>query len=157
MNNLLLVLLTLGLGSVRAGAAGPQAPASVAASTGTAAAEVAASTETTVQDIYPVENLRDPFVRWGKSSGGAKRPFSMADFDIHRLFLRGIMKDSGSEFALFVDEDAGVSFLLRKGHLYDPKRKIVPGISGAIDIKRKTATLRTADGDEQPFRMGSSD
>jgi len=147
-------LLTLGLGARGARAAVPSGGPSPAVST--VRAEVKASTVATVGSIYNVDRLRDPFARWGASRGPA-RPFKMEDFSIHKLSLRGIMKDEVSDFALFVDNDAGVSFLLRKGRLYDAKSKTVPGVGGAINIKEKMVTLTAPEGDVQVFRLGEEE
>ena len=137
----------------------PSAPAA-ADSKRTAAApvsvEVNASTTPTVDSIYTAARLRDPFAHWGASRGPA-RPFSMEDFSIHKLSLRGIMRDPGSDFALFVDNEAGGGFLLRKGRLYDPKKKAVPGVAGTINFKNKVVTLTAPEGDVQVFRLGEEE
>jgi len=127
-----------------------------AVSTATARAEVAVSSAATVASLYPVDRLRDPFTRVGAGKT-ATRPFSLEDFSIHKLSLRGIMTDELSEFALFVDSEAGASFLLRKGRLYDPKRKPIPGIGGHIATKTKTVTLTAPGGDAQAFRLGEAE
>lgn len=141
-------LLGLGLRAATAQAA--------AVSTAAASSEVQASTTVTVASIYTVDRLRDPFLRWGASKGPA-RPFSLEDFSIHKLSLRGLMKDAASDFALFVDNEAAVSFLLRRGRLYDLKNKPVPGVGGSINIKEKMATLTAPEGDVQVFRLGEEE
>jgi hypothetical protein len=118
--------------------------------------EANVSTSPTVASIYTADHLRDPFARWGASRGPA-RPFSIEDFSIHKLFLRGIMRDSGADFALLVDNEAGVGFLLRKGRLYDPKKKAVPGVAGTINFKNKVVTLTAPEGDVQVFRLGEEE
>jgi hypothetical protein len=120
------------------------------------AAEVKVSTVPTVDSIYTAGRLRDPFARWG-AGRSASKPFSLEDFSIHKLSLRGIMRDAGSDFALFADSESGAGFLLRKGKLYDPKKKAVPGIAGAINFKTKTVTLTAPDGDVQVFRLGEAE
>jgi hypothetical protein len=116
--------------------------------------EVDVSTMATVESLYPVDHLRDPFVHLGAGRGRA-RAFSLQDFSIHKLSLRGVMHDAGTDFALFVDNDAGWGFLLRKGRLYDPKKKVMPGVSGFI--KGKNVTLTTPDGDVQVFQLGKAE
>ena len=115
-----------------------------------------ASTEATVGTIYTVERLRDPFARWGAGRGRV-RAFALQDFSVHKLSLRGILRDAGTDFALFVDNEAGWGFLLRKGRLYDPKKKAIPGVVGVIDFKRKTVTLTATEGDVQVFRLGEEE
>lgn len=119
-------------------------------------AEVRTATATSVSSIYTVDRLRDPFTRWGAGRGVTHR-FSMEDFTIKKLSLRGIMTDASSEFALFVDNEAGVSFLLRKGRLYDPKRKEVPGVKGYIQIKQKKVTLESPEDGVVPFHLGEEE
>ena len=120
------------------------------------AAEVAVSTVPTVDSIYTASRLRDPFARWGAGRASSK-PFTLEDFSIHKLALRGIMRDAGSDFALFSDNESGASFLLRKGKLYDPKKKPVPGIAGTINMKSRTVTLTAPEGDVQIFRLGEAE
>ncbi len=135
-------------------APGASAAANLSGTRGRAVVDV--STSATVGGIYTAERLRDPFARWGANHGHA-RAFSLQDFSIHKLSLRGIMRDAGTDFALFVDNDAGVGCLLRKGRLYDPKKKVIPGVAGAIDFKRKTVTLTASEGDVQVFRLGEEE
>lgn len=137
------------------------APAAAAPATAPAAVPaplaVAASTPTaTISSIYTVEKLRDPFSKGGGASAAAKL-FTADDFNIHNLSLRGIMKDASSDYALLSDPEFGVSFILRKGKLYDSKNKLVPGVSGRIDVKRKTVDLATLDKDVQVFRLGEEE
>lgn len=134
--------------AVRAWAAGSMAAAP--------ASSVQVSSAATISSLYGVDRLRDPFGRWG-SQRGESRPFSLAAFSIHKLSLRAVMKDASSEFALFAEEETGASFLLRQGRLYDEKGKAVPGISGSMNIKTKSAALTAADGDVQVFRLGSEE
>lgn len=118
--------------------------------------EVKVSTTPTVDSIYTASRLRDPFARWG-AGRAASKPFTLEDFSIHKLALRGIMRDAGSDFALFSDNESGASFLLRKGKLYDPKKKPVPGIAGVINMKTKVVTLTAPEGDVQVFRLGEAE
>ncbi|MFA6004177.1 MAG: hypothetical protein WC881_08920, partial [Elusimicrobiota bacterium] len=101
--------------------------------------ELRSSTSATVGSIYSADRMRDPFAR-RSASKGSFRAFKMEDFSIHKLSLRGIMKDSGSEFALLVDNESDVSFLLRKGRLYDAKNKPIPGIGGTMNLRQKMGT-----------------
>jgi hypothetical protein len=117
-------------------------------------AEVDTSTTASIESLYPVDHLRDPFVHLGGGRGRAKA-FSMQDFSIHKLLLRGILRDTGTDFALFVDNEAGWGFLLRKGRLYDPRKKIVPGVTGSI--RGKIVTLTAPEGDVQVFQLGKEE
>ena len=125
---------------------------------GAKAAEVKSSTAApaSVATIYTADKLRDPFQRPSAGSGkaGSGRVFAREDFNIHNLSLHGVMKDAGTGYALFSDTVFGVSFVLRKGKLYDEKGKAVPGVTGAIDMKRKNVHLMTSDQDVQTFRLG---
>ena len=140
--------------AVSARAAGP-APAPPAA-----APEVKASTAapTSVTQIYTADRLRDPFTKPAAASlKVVGRAFTSADFNIHGLSLTAIMKDAGSDYALFSDNTFGVSFILRKGKLYDEKAKRVGGVAGSMDMKRKTVRLVASDGDVQIFRLGEGE
>jgi len=117
--------------------------------------EASTAPAVTADTIYTGDGLRDPFSRWGASHGPA-RAFSLENFSIHKIFLRGIMKDAGSDFALFVDNEAGASLILRKGRLYGPRKKLIPGVSGAIDFKKKMVTLTAPEGDVQVFQLGEA-
>ncbi len=64
------------------------------------------------------------------------------------------MKDGASAFALFTDPVFGVTFVLRGNRLYDAKGKVVPGVTGSLNIKQKTAHLMTQESDVQTFRLG---
>ncbi|MBI5630353.1 MAG: hypothetical protein HY921_05665 [Elusimicrobia bacterium] len=123
--------------------------------------EVKASTAPapSVGSIYTVEKLRDPFTpaASGSSRANTGKPFDREDFNIHNLSLKGIMKDSGVEYALFNDNNFGVSFILRKGKLYDDRGKMVAGVAGSINVKKKTAHLMTEDKDVQVFRLGEEE
>lgn len=125
------------------------------------AAEVETSTSSvSVSSIYTVEKLRDPFIKGGGSVGvsvAGPKEFSLADLSIHSLSLKGLMKDAGTDYALLVDKEFGVSFVLRKGRLYDIRNKPVPGISGTIDIKAKQVNVMTADKDVQVLRLGEEE
>lgn len=144
-----LILFLLGTAS-RAQAVGAAVPAKVDASTPTIS----------VSSIYTVEKLRDPFI---KSGGGASlavagpKEFSIEDFNIHNLSLKGLMKDAGMDYALLVDREFGLSYVLRKGKLYDIRNKPLPGISGTIDIKAKQVNVITVDKDVQVLRLGEDE
>lgn len=129
----------------------PAAPAQVKAST------EAASAPLTVDKIYTAARLRDPFMKGGGGAGGALKPFAPEDFSIHNLTLVGLMKDRGSDYALFNDNAFGVSFILRKGRLYDSKNKPVARVTGSLNVKQKAAHLMTEDGDVQMFQLGGEE
>lgn len=129
------------------------------------AAEVKSSTAAAsapdVSSVYTAEKLRDPFLKGGASGGAPvsapSKEFTAEDFNIHNLFLKGIMKDADADYALLVDRGFGTSFILRKGRLYDLKNKPVPGVSGTIDIKAKRVNVMTADKDVQVLRLGEKE
>ncbi|MHB2026079.1 MAG: tetratricopeptide repeat protein [Elusimicrobiota bacterium] len=110
-----------------------------------------------IGSVYTGDRYRDPFepLAGGESKKGKR--FSPKDFNIHHLVLNGIMNDERSSYALFTDDVYGVSFMLRQGRLYNDKGKVVPGIWGTVNERRKTAELVTSDKDVQPFRMGEAD
>ena len=159
MKRAALIAALAALAPAAALAAPPPAPASAAPAAMPKAAtppEVKTSTTAPVQTvgtIYTVDKMRDPFL---KMSGGALsfKPMMPEDFNIHNLSLRGLMKDSGSDYALFSDVNFGASFILRKGRLYDGKGKLVPGVSGSLNVRQKTADLMTRENDVQVFRLG---
>jgi hypothetical protein len=161
------------LGSSAAAAPAPSAPAPARPAASSPSAKPAASASAqssnaatppmvglstyTVSTLYTGDRVRDPFLP--PSMGGAVRVREKgAAFvtDIHALQLRGIMKDSSSDFALFTADD-GTTLVLRGGRLYDDRNKPVPGITGRIQIKQKRAELMTADKDVQIYSLGESE
>ena len=107
--------------------------------------------------IYTAEKLRDPF-QAASAGSSAGRPYSLEnDFNIHNLSLRGVMKDSGADYALFSDTGFGATFILRNGKLYDSRNRPVRGVSGKLRVKGKWAMLETADHDVQTFRLGEEE
>lgn len=104
--------------------------------------------------IYTTSNLRDPFRKAASGGSVTRKAFKSSDFNIHNLDLRGLMADSKSNYALLVDVNYGESFILKDGRLYGPRGKPIPGISGHLDVKRKTAYLKARDGDVQVLRLG---
>lgn len=152
----MIVALLAVLLSSTAGAAVP----AVQPSTGTAApAAPALGVSTyTVSTLYTGDRVRDPFLP--PSAGGAREraPERAAGtgVDIHSLQLRGIMKDSKTDFALFATE-TGATVVLRGGRLYDERGKIAPGITGRIRIRQRRVDLITADKDVQVFALGGDE
>lgn len=142
----------------------PKAVAAAAAAAPAAAPavtkpEVKASTPTpTISSIYTAERLRDPFQPGGTgASAAAEKSFTIDDFNVHNLVLRGTMKDGASDYALLSDREFGVAFILRNGKLYDSKRKAVQGVTGRIHLKEKTVELTGPDGDVQVLRLGEEE
>lgn len=153
--NAVLVVFALA-GSLLAGEPPKALPAAVSAAT---RAEVKSSTPTpSVSSVYTAERLRDPFQLSGSgASAVAEKAFTIDDFNMHNLVLRGTMKDGGADYALLSDREFGVAFILRNGKLYDSKRKAVPGVTGRIHLKEKTVELTGPDGDVQVLRLGEEE
>ncbi|MFC1679864.1 hypothetical protein ACFL2T_06610 [Elusimicrobiota bacterium] len=143
---------------------------------GMAAAEeagVSESSGTTVEDLYGGLKYRDPFTALtgggGSLAGGGgavaapTEEFDLEeDFNIHKLQLKGIMEDRKGTFALFVDPEFRMGFILRKGpkgkfRLEDYRRNPVPGVRGSINVTQKSVVLTMPDGDSQPFNIGEDD
>ena len=126
-----------------------------------AAAPAAPAVSTTAvipSAIYTAERLRDPFIPFSAGGGSvSSKPYNADDFSIHNLSLRGIMKDTTVDYALFTDKTVGATFILRRGKLYDPKNKVVAGIAGKLKVKEKWAQLETRDHDVQIFRLGEEE
>jgi len=115
---------------------------------------VRASTET-VESLYTADKLRDPFTRTQAGASSIEtRLYTSQDFNIHNLSLRGIMRDSQTDYALFVDNTFRVGFILHGGRLYDYRKKPVPGVSGSVKRAQKIVTLVTKNKDTQVFRLG---
>ena len=153
-----LVLLLATAGSASAGPA--PTPIVVAKSTGAAQMPIGASTQT-VSSIYTGDRVRDPFLPAAMGGTSTRRVTDAKTggpevVDIHGMTLRGIMKDSKIDYALFSSEGGG-TYLLRGGKLYNERNKPVPGISGAIKLKQKTVELITPDRDVQVFRLGEDE
>ena len=142
-----------------AAAAAPRPASAVPVSTAAAPSAFSIGITTyTVATLYTGDRVRDPFLP--PAVGGAPvhrlKPGEAFVVDIHALQLRGIMKDAGSDYALFSME-SGTALVLRGGGLYDDRGKRVPGITGHIRIKQKRAELITADKDVQIFSLGEAD
>src|SRR5437870_4411911 len=58
-----------------------------------------------VATIYTGDKLRDPFMKTNGSTAVMGKPFSLEDFNIHNLALRGLMRDGRAEYALFLDSN----------------------------------------------------
>src|SRR3989338_3810074 len=118
-------------------------------------AVISTATPSAPGSIYDADKLRDPFMKTaGGGRGETVKTFTMTDFNIHNLSLRAIMKDSATAYALFTDNSFGASFILRKDKLYFDKKKPLPGVTGYINVKQKTAHLMSPDGDVQTYRLG---
>ncbi len=109
--------------------------------------------QASVSNVYTGDRYRDPFAPL--SGGKPTRKFSLSDFSIHHLAMRGVMGVGRSGYALFTDPAYGVSFILKSGRLYDERGKQVPGVWGNVDARAKTAKLATSGEDIQSFRMGA--
>lgn len=143
-------------------AAAPPAPGAPPAQGGAAAgaADAKAAEAPTVETYYTADKLRDPFL--SAQTAGAVKPkpaveqtaAESEEFSIHNLSLRALMKDVSADYAFFTDPGSKLNYMLRKGKLFDPKNKPVPGVVGSIEIKKKTVTLTTPDKDVQIFRLG---
>ncbi len=154
----LFVLLLATAGPASAGPA--PSPTSVAASTSAAHLPIGASTQT-VSSIYTGDRVRDPFLPAAMGATSARRSEDVKNdgpeiVDIHGMALRGIMRDTKVDYALFTSEGGG-TYLLRGGRLYNERNKPVPGITGAIKLKQKTVELVTSDKDVQVFRLGEDE
>ncbi|MBI5625293.1 MAG: hypothetical protein HY924_16060 [Elusimicrobia bacterium] len=134
----------------------PPPPAPKAA----AVAEVKASTPAaTLAELYPVEKMRDPFMKG--SSGGSVDAESCKpeDFSIHLLVLKAMLKDPRVDFALLSDP-CGASYVFSGGKLYRDavaKKNVVSGVSGTMTMAQKTLTLQTAEKDVQVLRLGEEE
>lgn len=150
------LMVLAGPGFSQTAAKAPEAKIPMAPSAKAPEVKTSTATAPTVSGIYTADRLRDPFQRATSGGGGAAagKAFAPEDFNIHNLSLRGVMKDAAADYALLVDSNFGVSFVLRKGKLYDEKGKVVPGVTGSLNIKQKTASLMTREKDVQVFRLG---
>ncbi|MCX5788969.1 MAG: hypothetical protein NTX64_10760 [Elusimicrobia bacterium] len=134
-----------------------------------AAPAVSTQTASTVDGLYPIAGLRDPFVPvpGGSGRGGAAAAPTDAEgsampaglmppeeFSIHALALKGVMEDRSGALAVLVDSKYGASFVLKQGRLYDVKNKPVPGVTGVVKVKQKTVRLTTPERDVEVLRMG---
>ena len=147
------------LGLLLAAAPGASGATVSSATAAGAAPAVAASTAAPANaaQIYTAAALRDPFTRAGAAAMKvASRAFAAMDFNIHNLSLKGIIRDDVSDYALLGDNTFGVSFILRKGRLYDEKSKRVSGVTGSLDMKRRMVRVVASDGDVQILRLGET-
>lgn len=136
----------------------PAAFAAAAASTGTATAPPPMQSTMTVASLYTGDRVRDPFQPASSGGRGSVRVEEKTDLgpptvDIHALTLRGMLKDSSADYALFAAE-TGEVFMLRSNRLYNERNKVVPGVTGRINLKQKRVELMTADKDVQTYLIG---
>src|SRR5579883_2074198 len=112
MKKSMIAVLVLDLAALSAAAAQPAAK-QPAAPANAPQAQPAAPQGPTIDSIYTAARLRDPF---RPDSGGTvvRRKFSVADFSIHNLTLKGIMADRAADFAVFSDNSYGYTMMLRK-------------------------------------------
>jgi hypothetical protein len=119
-----------------------------------ARAQVGVSTAAplTVDQVYKPASLRDPLLPatvFGDQKGPGKsaKPDAAAvakgSFTVYGLALTGILEDSRGRQALLRDQATGLLYTLKAGHLFDSKKKTVPGISGVV--KGKQVILMTED------------
>jgi len=124
---------------------------------------VADSTSTpkrTIEDLYRGDRYRDPFAKLslGESSvAREEKEFSLETFSIHALKLKGILKEKGATYAILVEEESGMGFMLRKRRLYTYKNEVIPGVSGRINVVQKSVTLLTDEKDVQTLRLGEEE
>ncbi|MEK7388672.1 MAG: hypothetical protein AAB036_03135 [Elusimicrobiota bacterium] len=149
-----MIITTFAVLMLSVGPALAQAPQAAEASS-----LVGTSTQT-ISSLYTGDRVRDPFLPV-TMGGGAARVVDPKDeestvVDIHALVLRGILKDSLNDFALFSSE-AGRTYMLRAGKFFNDRNKLMPGITGRIRLKQKIVELITADKDVQVFRMGQEE
>lgn len=115
-----------------------------------------------VDDIYGGTKFRDPFMKLAGSgvsqapAAAAAKEYDPDEFSIHQLELKGIMRDKAGWIALLSDMNTRLSFILRGGRLYDPKKKPVAGVTGVVKPAEKTVILTTADKDVQTLRLGEN-
>ena len=133
-----------------------------------AAPAVSTRTASTVDELYPIAGLRNPFapVPGGSARVGAAPPTGAEgsampaglmppeEFSIHALSLKGVMEDRSGALAVLGDSKYGASFVLKQGRLYDVKNKPVPGVTGVVKVKQKTVRLTTPERDVEILRMG---
>lgn len=135
-----------------AASAAPAAP--LAAKPGAAPAQAVLSTTTlSPSDIYTAASVRDPFQELG-AAPTTPHQFDLSQFSIQNLSLRALMRDKNGAFALFKDTTYGDTLILKNGRLYDPRGKVIPGVTGSADVRRKKAVLRSEDQGELPFTLG---
>ncbi|MFH2202515.1 MAG: hypothetical protein ABIJ96_05340 [Elusimicrobiota bacterium] len=122
------------------------------------AASSAAVKPRTVNDIYTGAHYRNPFTAVAIKSGGisfaAAAAWDPADFNIHELDLKGLLRDKNGAFAILTDRLAGVGFMLRKGKLYDYRNNLIPDVTGKINVAQKTVYLITSEKDVQTLHLG---
>ncbi|MFH1724672.1 MAG: hypothetical protein ABII00_08620 [Elusimicrobiota bacterium] len=112
-----------------------------------------------VEDLYGGLKLRDPFRDLTKAGGGmvaivAAKEFDPEEFSIHAVDLKGVMKDRSGTYAVLVDGETGMGFILREGKLFDYKNNRIPKVTGRINVPQKTVILMTPDKDVQTLRLG---
>ncbi|MBI4423318.1 MAG: hypothetical protein HY554_06305 [Elusimicrobia bacterium] len=146
----------------RAAVEAAKAAAEAKAAPAVAASTAPAKEPETVEEMYPVAKMRDPFaavIGGGGSGSGASATalVPLEEFSIHGLVLRGVMQDRTGTFAVLTDPKYGAAFVLKRGRLYDAKNKPVRGVTGVVKVKQKTVELMTAEQDKQVLTLGESD
>lgn len=123
---------------------------------------VSSTTAPAPADLYKAE--RDPFMEFQSASPGSAAIIAAGQepepFNIHALTLKGIMRDKSGDSAILVQPNAGATYLLKKGKLYDadklydPKTKPIAGVTGVVKYKQKTVHIMTSDKDVQTLILG---
>ncbi len=128
------------------------------------ASSAKATEPTAIDELYKGGKARDPFAKVDGTGTQAPEPDASAsdttareDFSIHSLVLKGIMQDSAGAYAVLVDPKYNLTFVLKKGRLFNPKNKPVPGVTGVIKPKQKMVQLITTDKDVQILILGESE
>ncbi len=123
-------------------------------------AESTGAVRMTISDLYRGDRYRDPFVVLQPGEVAVtseQREFSFETFSIHALKLKGIMKEKKETYAILVDEELRMSFMLRKGKVLTFKNEAIPGVSGRINAAQKSVTLLTEEKDVQTLRLGEDE
>ncbi|MBI4056658.1 MAG: hypothetical protein HY399_03825 [Elusimicrobia bacterium] len=108
---------------------------------------------TQVSKVYTTEKLRDPFVPLTSvGAEGAAIPLEAEVANIHELNLKGLIANSKGMKSAILVSNAGWSYILKGGKLWDRAGKPVPGITGLI--QGKAVFLSTSDKDIQWLKMG---
>ncbi|PCI40784.1 MAG: hypothetical protein COB53_00385 [Elusimicrobia bacterium] len=123
-------------------------------------AESSATSKMTVKELYKGDRYRDPFAELSAGetvSTREEKEFSIETFSIHSLKLKGLMKEKAGNYAIIIDEDTDMGFMLRKSRLFTYQNEKIPGVRGRINMAQQTVTLITDEKDVQVLTLGEEE
>lgn len=106
-----------------------------------------------IGEIYSADKLRDPFMALDVRNYREAKP-SVDSVTVGNLELKGLLVSSTTKLVMLQDYSTGVSYLLKKGKLWDASGKPIKGLSGSIK-DNKTVLLKNENNDVFTLSLGA--